>query len=471
MSNGHTIIPIDGSELANESLNYVKDRMLFSLDSLPKGRFPTLHELRQVINESGYDLEETHDWYVTSDNDFTEIWFSDETKRDEDSPTHFWFRRGSIIVLDIMQKLANQCGSFLVVDHSGAVAVLIVPDSVFDVTVQSEKENSFLSVMSRRIPIIVEQLDGTSVENALFLLSQIRQALSSVYEVQRYELFQIAHKGLLEYAKYLKHNDTRLRFLSFDLISILRQGFYTYSESLGEAINNEIDPETKTHMIWAIESLVTPIISASDMNNWVMFLLDTLAHIYDDNDEAPSVRFAAANLLVRANYGYKTTTIRTIFVEALTQPELYETRSSSTDMISKQTLQSIELLLLNHRIEILLTALPQITFAQDAHEVLRTLLDNVFFGNAHDMWRSSLPDTYLAERPDKVGTKFRDNLPDNWLYPSSPIKLSASELLPFQHQILKTVITLNVPWMVHSNLLEKYGLPVTRAELRAMLKN
>ena len=35
-------------------------------DVLQSGRFPTLSELRYAILEFGYQLEETHDWYVTS---------------------------------------------------------------------------------------------------------------------------------------------------------------------------------------------------------------------------------------------------------------------------------------------------------------------------------------------------------------------------------------------------------------------
>jgi bifunctional pyridoxal-dependent enzyme with beta-cystathionase and maltose regulon repressor activities len=80
MANGYTIIPIDGSELSNSSLDYVRDRLIYVSPDLPKGRFPTRTELRQVIVESGYELEETHDWYVTSDDDHTEIWFSGDER-------------------------------------------------------------------------------------------------------------------------------------------------------------------------------------------------------------------------------------------------------------------------------------------------------------------------------------------------------------------------------------------------------
>ena len=83
-----------------------------------------------------------------------------------------------------------------------------------------------------------------------------------------------------------------------------------------------------------------------------------------------------------------------------------------------------------------------------------------------------MQDTDLAECPDissKAEIKFRDHLSKNWKYPANPTKLDADELLSFQRQILEEVISLDTPWMIHSNLLEKYGLPVTRALLREML--
>jgi hypothetical protein len=51
----------------------------------------------------------------------------------------------------------------------------------------------------------------------------------------------------------------------------------------------------------------------------------------------------------------------------------------------------------------------------------------------------------------------------------SPVKFKPSELLPFQQEILEQVIALEIPWMVHSNLLERYGLPPTRALLQEWL--
>ena len=83
---------------------------------------------------------------------------------------------------------------------------------------------------------------------------------------------------------------------------------------------------------------------------------------------------------------------------------------------------------------------------------------------------ASLPDIQTAERPEVDETKFRNReMSTNWLYPANPTKLTVEDLQPTQRQVLETVLALELPWMVHSNLLEKYGLPPTRAAVRVLV--
>jgi hypothetical protein len=224
-------------------------------------------------------------------------------------------------------------------------------------------------------------------------------------------------------------------------------------------------------MIYAIENLIVRGWIGGEIDQWTKTVLDLLLELSDNSDESPPVRLAASNLLARAESGLFTTAMRNVFIAALVQPEQYEQSGYSAHSVIEGTLKSTGNMLLNHRIEILVAALPKITVAQYAHEVLRTLLDYVFFGAVRPTQMSSLPDTREAERPDIDETRFRDDLSRNWLYPANPTKLAARELLPFQRQILETVMNLDVPWMVHSNLLEKYGLPATRASVQALLNS
>jgi len=67
--------------------------------------------------------------------------------------------------------------------------------------------------------------------------------------------------------------------------------------------------------------------------------------------------------------------------------------------------------------------------------------------------------------------KFREHDSRGWEYPLNENQIALNELLPFQREILKTVLDIETPWMVHSNILQKYGLPPTRAEVRQILQS
>lgn len=463
MANGHSVIPLDGEKLAKESIKYVEVEMVYVPENVPVGRFPTLTELREVILAFDYQLEEKHDWYVTSNDDHTEIWFSENGG--------FWFRRGDIIVLNIMQSLANQCGSFLVWDHTGAGIILIVPDSMFGEVTQSQDQLEYVGVISRRLPLIIKRLDAASLEDTLFLLSQIHQILHKLDYVRQHELFAHAQQGLSSYIRLLKHNDARIRYMAFDIVIMLRERVYESYEALGAAIKNEVEPNTKARMIWVLEKILARNTHLDTIDQRTRALLDILLAISNNDSEVSSVRFAAANVLARSQPGFISPSIHTIFVDALVRPEQYIADWNSDYFASYETLESMKVLLFHQRIAILLEALPKINIAQDAHDVLRILLDNIFFGEVRTFWMSSLPDTKEAERPEVGMTQFRDNLSRSWLYPANPVKVTISDLLPFQRQVLETVMALDIPWMVHSNLLEKYGFPATRSAVRALLKD
>ena len=383
MANGHSIIPIRKEDY--DSLKgHLNEEMVYPPINLPEGRFPTLAELRQIIHDSGYKLEEAQDWYVTSATDFTEIWFPDDSKKEEHLPTEFWFRRGSVIVLDIVQKLANLCGSFYVCDHSGFVNVLILPNSVFDIDVNSQVDDGYISVMTQRLPSIIEQLDRASLDTLLFLLSQIRQTLLSVHEPWQVDYMLKAGQALQTYANFLKHKDVRIRYLAFDMIATLRYEFYKSAKVLAETIANEIDSGTKARMIWSIEHLIPGTLPHDRLDNSSKNIFEILLNIASNDDETLPVRFAAANLLVRAQTGFLTPIIKRLFIEALVEalvhPEQYVEDSDAEYSVSKDVLKSVEKLLLNHRFEIFQAVLPHMNFAQDAHEVLHALLDNTFYG-------------------------------------------------------------------------------------------
>lgn len=469
MANGYSVIPIDDSKLARESLEYLIGEFLYAPETVPPGRFPTLSELRRAIQEYGYTLEETGDWYVTSPQDHTEIWFSGAVPG-EDQPSAFWFRRGDTIVLNIMQALANTCGSFVVADHTGAPSILILPDSMFGSSIHRQPQADFVDVMVQRFPIIIQRLDNALLSDTLFLLSQIRQVLKRFADLYPHTVHNSAETGMPTYQALFKHADSRVRFLAFDLVALFRNTSIETTPLLAASLAHEPDVDIKARMIWTIEPHVAGYGTASSgIPPWTKKLIDILLTLADKTTEVRSVQFAAVNMVIRAQPGYWTTTLRDILISAFVQPDGYTATWNTAYEVNQQALETIKLLQWQQRLEILRTALPRVYYAQDAHRILRALLDNLFFGAERTIWMSGLPQDHPAERPAVDPVRFRKHESVDWLYPIQATKLDVSTILPIQQEVLAEVLDYDVPWMVHSNLLEKYGLPATRAEVKALL--
>lgn len=316
-----------------------------------------------------------------------------------------------------------------------------------------------------------DRLETSSSPNeSRFLLSQVRQALDAVSYLYPSRLHIAAEQGLQTFVPFLSNDDPQIRSLAFDLLASFRNSIYASAASLGDTIAREQDATTKADMIWAVE----PLLAKSRPMSGVAIpptksLLDILILLVASQKDGLPVRFAAANTVIRALPGYCPPAFEDLLRNALEQPELHTFTESDASDVRYQVLKTLKLLQFHQRLRILRSALPQIRYAEDSHEVLRTLLDNVFFGEERTLWMSTLPQDYPAERPIVDNARFREQRTDSWLYPVHPRKINPTELMTFQREILLEVLEIDIPWMVHSNLLEKYGLPVTRVEVRRLL--
>lgn len=476
MSISHTVIPVnDDAEWFAEAIDYFAKDMVFIPDSLPRGRFPTLSELRNSILELGYELEEEHDWYASSDDDGVAIWFKGD-ERHEDQPTGFWFRRGHRIQYNITQAIANYCGSLITSTDWNSVAIVYIPDNLFPPMPDAKKPADFISTIIYRIPIMLERLKTASLDDILLYLSQIRQALRSTKPANDYDLFQAAQAGLPTYLSFLDHDDSRVRLLAFYLTVTFRERYYERINPIVETIQNEPDVEAKAQMVYAIEALVKPVSKGDPINQWTQPFVDLLTNLAENSTEVPTVRFAAVKQLTCAQPGLRTASIQSILEDALIQPDVYGGTVRIPSSIISYALDSIDTFQLNYRINILKNVLPQMQIVEDAHNVLRTLLDYTFFGRQENTGSSSLLESHEAERPEIDKSKFRHYYEtenyhfSGWLYPSTATKLTVADISTTQRDILQAVMDIDLPWMVHSNILQKYGLPPTRAQVREMLE-
>jgi hypothetical protein len=347
-----------------------------------------------------------------------------------------------------------------------------LPEDVFPALAPNPVKDGYNAVITKRLPVMIERLEDASVEEVLLILHQIL-APKHIFDFVRQTAYsRLAEKGLPAYLRLLHHEDVRVRFLTFELIVTFEYRFYEVEENLIQTIRNEIDLGIKTQMLYTIEPRIASNHILDKIHEPTRSFINLLMGACNDVANPPHLRLAAANLLVRIQLCLLTPSMREIFIAALIRPHHYELGWRGVYWVRSETLESIEKLLLHHRIAILLEVLPKITLAEDAHEVLCALLDHAFFGAIHDTSISPLPDTQLAERPEiKENTHRGDRPPYGKLYPANPTKLTAAEPLPHQREVLEAVLAIELPWMVHSNLLEKYGLPPTRAQVREMLES
>jgi hypothetical protein len=223
MANGHSIVPTNDKNLNHSDiLELMEEQIIVFPDNLPHGQFPTLAELRGIIHTLGFELEESYDWYVTSKDDFTEIWFKTED-RQENRPIEFWCRRGHIIVLDIVQAIANKHGSFLVIDQSGLTTIVLVPISVLSSNPPPSGQHGFIAEMTYRIPIMIALLEQATPDTARFLLSQIYQVLTTLQYALQCELFPLARQGIAIYTNLIDNPDPRVRKIATKLVDLLQK--------------------------------------------------------------------------------------------------------------------------------------------------------------------------------------------------------------------------------------------------------
>ena len=462
MSNSDIVIPLGEGKAAQESIAWLQDNIvLFAPEIYPNGRFPTEAELLDAIKNLGFELEKSN-W------EYEEILEALPLNQHGSDSAYF---RSTGITLDIMQQLANICGTFLVVDTSGSRQILIVPDSVLLLEENMDKKLTYTETILKRMPHMIEMLRNATVTQARFLLSQIRQAIECSYGSDTFTISHAASEGLSVYKQYLNNTDKVSRLLAFDLITRFKSDFYSSIPSLQQAIINEEDNDAKMRKIWSLEPIVSRLKYGSGIDiEQAVKLNSTLLSIADNPDEWSPLRLSAANIAVRSQPALYSANLHKLFVHALIYPSDYTTSldnrpASRTDEI----IASLKMMLWNHRISILRDALPKMRFAWDAHQVLRTILDNIFFGEAHLLSGGSLPATMDGERPPVDETAFREHDSRTWQYTRIPTSLTISDLQAHQQEILSEVLDLDIPWMVHSNLLAKYGLPVTRSEVRKML--
>jgi acyl-CoA synthetase (AMP-forming)/AMP-acid ligase II len=210
-------------------------------------------------------------------------------------------------------------------------------------------------------------------------------------------------------------------------------------------------------------------------------------------DRAPRVQFQAALAhltLIGGAQSDALVDLAWVLGDVLAHPEKYSADRSSFRIESdmKAALNGIEYLPRAWRMAILAEALPSAQYAGDAHLIGYALLETIFFGTIRTnevdrnhmrpfLRRARLNDKDPAERPENSTKLFRMDIreqsgqlrPPGRRYLAAPLPADLVALSATERRMLRLVLDTDLVWMLHSNLLAVYGLPVERAEARALL--
>lgn len=369
----------------------------------------------------------------------------------------------------------------------------------------SNHQGSIYQVTEYVIPFLIELLQADHVQDKsdiLGMMASITRNCRWDVELSRHggnerQTLENVKEGLPVYIDLLTHTDPHVRFLAFELIVAQKEVLWDRPvlKDLRAAIVQERVPDIKADMItsWChfLSFFYLPLLDLhSEQYNDAVALLTALM----EPSEPDLVRYHAALALL--DYAWNTVEIPgvmvDIFKDAVIDPDKYARTDapSSTRNIVKGAVDGLRFLHLDRRIDVLAEVLPQIRHPEDAHDTARALLDLVFYGFVRPMTLASreikgpvvyyqrLPDDYPAERPDNSQMMFRTY---SWespeearlfgrLYSPLPTKRDVKTLTAEQRRVLSLVIETDLPWMLHSNMLEMYGLPVYRHDVRAMLE-
>lgn len=306
-----------------------------------------------------------------------------------------------------------------------------------------------------------------------------------------------AKAGMEDYLALLNDPDPEVRLAAFTLITALGDAgplWMTVSRLLDAALREE-DAEHLANMIHMLARYVYVSMPsgpsdafARQMAPLMGFLAAQLAP-----DRAPRVQFQAALAhltLIGGAQSDALVDLAWVLGDVLAQPEKYSAAPSSFQVESemKAALNGLGYLPRAWRLAILAEALPSAKYAGDAHLIGYALLETIFFGTVRTneidrkhmrpfLLRARLNDKDPAERPENSTLLFRTDIreqsgqlrPPGRRYVAQPLPADLVALSTTERRMLRLVLDTDLVWMLHSNLLGVYGLPVEREAVRALL--
>ncbi len=368
----------------------------------------------------------------------------------------------------------------------------------------SHHQGSIYEVSAHIVPFFLELLahkDTPEKAHLLYHLSSLasgsrRSVVENVYGGNEKVTYRNINKGLPLYLELLQDSDPQVRLEAFRTIVSVEDPDLSIKDiprtpavirALIACVKSETNPSVKAEMIEGFSAFSDSLrfVTLHEEYEDLRALLLVLAR--DDPD--PKVKFNAAKsyldlLLEKPD---EAQFIDNVLRDVLINPEEYwEDDPICVELTLKYAIDYISYLPRMTRLTILADALNKSRYPSDAHIILQALLDTIFFGFVradHYSYRTKpveirprlvrrrLEDEDPAERPDNCHVSFRtrfkseqETRQSGWFYLSSQPPMNLRYLSAYERQLLEQALTTELAWMLHSNILATYGLPVTRVE-------
>lgn len=351
------------------------------------------------------------------------------------------------------------------------------------------------------VPFLVELLSVPKTQERAALVEHLGLIAAAVRAGQSGGVEQAAgaalQTGLHLFLGLLSDPDPEVRRADFMLVTALGDAgpLWVTVNKLLEVAGQEREPEALAAMIRQLAQYVYLNMpnGPSDAFGRQMSPLLTFLTGQLSPDCAPRVQFQAALAHLSLIGGAQPDVLvdlTWVLGDVLAHPEKYSLDLSSfmVENTMKEALYGLEYLPRAWRMAILAEALPEAKFAGDAHVIGYALLETLFFGTVRTneidrrrmrpfLRRARLNDKDAAERPENSTLLFRVDIreqsgqlrPPGRRYVAEPLPADLAALSDTERRMLRLVLDTDLVWMLHSNLLAVYGLPVERHDARALL--
>jgi hypothetical protein len=336
----------------------------------------------------------------------------------------------------------------------------VVEESLYHLSYNITHQGTLYEATACTVPFLLAILqDDTLLAGARFgaleLIASIVNGRAEREEVTHL-IHEAAKQGLPIYLALLWHGTENEADTSIEILNHLPEEAATMSLDFQQVFRGTGLADQQVHFCMRFSTLLKRMKghAAALFADQASYARSCLAQDYP-----ASVRLALAHLLVLAAPQQHDTAAIDLLCAALAQPAAYHTAGSTPSNDVATILNTLECLPMSARLAALLVWLPRIPTMLTAHEVGRFLFTTVFnpdllYGYRAIQYIDAEGETFIQY----MTTGIKRVLPQQ-----------RTALNSDQRMVVEALVNFDLFWKIKTNLLEVFGLPGKREDLRAYL--